>query len=219
MCQTSEPYLDLVLGESTDGDDSSCELSVSMQENCSARRPSLGGRRMSRRRSSNSIMKTVTLDESISSLGTASRRNSSCRMPVSFDIVEIHEHPMILDESRNGPALTIDWKSTNTEVTTVQEFDCTKPADSKMRLLSTIDRVALLVRAGYSKDDLCDHFAEDHESKTSKLKDSYPKQPQQPQPPKVTSGQEQAPPPQKTVYYKMKSAAKKFKKQVAATRT
>lgn len=189
-------------------------------------------RRFSRRRNSSGsgIMRTSTLDESIHSVGTAGRRSSSCRMPVSFDIVEIRDHAIILDESRNGPALTIDWKAIRTEVTTVQEFDCTREV-RKVRLLPLAERVAILMRAGYSKENLCDHFAGCVESAAAAKKEPHPKKQQRlqqqqkkksvvsPSKPLVSpsKAQQQQPPSQRTMYSKMRKAAKKIKKTVSSS--
>ena len=170
----------------------------------------------SRRRSSGSIMKTATLDESLHSIGASSRRGSSCRMPVSFDLVEIREHPIILDESRNGPALTIDWNPFNTEITTVQEFDCTREI-RKVRLLPLAERVAILMRAGYSKTNLCEHFAENVESTAAK-KEAHPKkrvQQRQQQPATKPQNLDQALS-QRSIYFKrVKKAAKRLTRQMS----
>ena len=170
-------------------------------------------RRASRRRSSTSIMKAATLDESLHSTGgTAKRRSSSCRMPVSFDIVEIREHAIILDESRNGPALTIDWKAINTGVTTVQELEITREI-RKVRLLPLAERVAILVRAGYSVESLCDHFAENVEDAAAK-KEAHPKKCQK----QAKTQNDSARVLQKSLMGKLgkvKKAAKKLKKQVS----
>jgi hypothetical protein len=156
------------------------------------------------RRRRGSIMKTLTLDESVLSSNTSNqRRSSTCRMPVSFDIVEIREHPIILDEGRAGPSLTIDWESSHVEVTTVQEYEITRD-NGKVTLLSPAQRVAILMNAGYSREYLCDHFVgtldkvEDEAAK----KEAHPKkQPKQ----------------GKTMYSKIKKAAKSLKRQVSNT--
>ncbi|CAB9504564.1 expressed unknown protein [Seminavis robusta] len=127
----------------------------------------------SRRRRSSSILKTQTLEESLSSMGLnnneVSRRRKSS---VSFDIVQVREHSMMLDDSRQGLSLTMEWKCCHEDVMTVQEFDCCRKSssdkkDGGVRYLTPMERMTILIEAGYAVGDLCDHIvAEEKQGKT-----------------------------------------------------
>jgi len=120
------------------------------------------------------IMKQRTLKESISStrLRNGSTPGSSrprVKRNISFDTVEIHQHGRVLDRPSKSSssdhlpaALTISWKSFDTEVTTVQDYECTRPSRmSGPRKLNTRERVDRLVKAGHSLEDICSMIEED----------------------------------------------------------
>lgn len=75
---------------------------------------------------------------------------------VDFDITEIREYPMILDEGNcDGPAmLTIDWIPQSSEFFTVMEYYLERSyakengGASTMQTLSPHERAAILIRAG-----------------------------------------------------------------------
>ena len=112
------------------------------------------------------IMKKSTLEESIltTARGTSSRRILSKRS-LSFDTVEIREHqiiwdtPTISNTSNQDPvsiALTVSWKPVSTNVLTVEEFECSRrPGGRKLLPLSTGERVAVLMNAGYTLREIC----------------------------------------------------------------
>ncbi|CAB9529172.1 expressed unknown protein [Seminavis robusta] len=84
---------------------------------------------------------------------TRQRRRQHRR--VEFDITEIREHAMILDEgNEDGPAmLTIDWECQNTTVTTVQEYYLERSMDrGPVRAMEPTERAAILIRAGGCMD-------------------------------------------------------------------
>ncbi|CAB9508309.1 expressed unknown protein [Seminavis robusta] len=173
-------------------------------------------RRQSRRSSPGILKRSSTMDES--TLSNTLRRStgsmgSTRRMPVSFDIVEIHEHAMIHDKSRAGPALTIDWAPMNTEVTTVQEFDCNKCHKKNVRAYNPAERASILMKAGYKLEDLCFHeLAEDIKKEVQKAnrRNKTPKRHMSSPSSISTSTTSTSNTKNKTMYSMVKKAAKKL---------
>ncbi|CAB9520151.1 expressed unknown protein [Seminavis robusta] len=110
------------------------------------------------------ILKQRTLEDSLND-GSSGRR----RMPkrsISFDQVEIRKHRIILDapstgtSAKNEPVsapLTVSWKPISTDVVTLLEYECIRPASrgTDVRRFTTEERVAVLRSAGYSIEQIC----------------------------------------------------------------
>lgn len=121
--------------------------------------------------SGSGILKKQTLQDSLASIDdilngstgadNSSRRSSSRRMPVTFDTAEIREYPVILDSSREGPALTIDWNHSSAEFTTVDLHKEAKKM-SPARCLDPAERTIILLESGtVSKVKLLRHLSND----------------------------------------------------------
>ena len=87
------------------------------------------------------------------------------RHPVSFDITEVREYPIILDGSRRDEPvmLTLGWQYKSADVTTVQEYDLVKLDNRErtggvVRRLGPSERAAILISAGFSIKDLGRHL-------------------------------------------------------------
>ncbi|CAB9515092.1 expressed unknown protein [Seminavis robusta] len=129
------------------------------------------------------ILKTLTLDESVSSVASS---KASSQKSVEFDIVQIHEHPIIrgdiTDVRGGGPSLTISWDSVSEEVLTVQEAECAKPivpGKRTTKVFCKAERVLILLNMGYSMKELaqkysvkqkCEACDKDHKTFYSKMK-------------------------------------------------
>merc|ERR1711966_357902 len=77
---------------------------------------------------------------------------------------------MILDESRTRiPYVTCDWESFNTSVTPVPNYDeISEYEKARTKPLSAKDRVLILLRAGYTADELREHLTKQEEEKKRK---------------------------------------------------
>lgn len=112
---------------------------------------------------SNSILKTKTLKESLSSskskrsIEAPSRKRSRGRK-VEFHHVEIREYPMILNESQTGSAqLTIEWESISQKSTPVSQHEVFGKTGGTKHF-STQERVTILLRSGYTPTFLRRHL-------------------------------------------------------------
>ena len=88
--------------------------------------------------------------------------------PVTFDSVEINEHPITLGSNPSvadgGPPIEIEWQAQSYEVTTVDDFEDSRAekttttsansSKSSVRKLSPQERMNLLIKAGFSEEDL-----------------------------------------------------------------
>lgn len=127
--------------------------------------------------SGSGIMKKQTLQDSLDSMedllngseaDNGSRRSSIKRMPVAFDTAEIREYPVILDCSREGPALTIDWNHSSEKFTTVDLHKEAKQ-QSPARCLEPAERAIILLGSGaVSKAKLVRHLSSDSLESMSK---------------------------------------------------
>ena len=128
----------------------------------------------SRTASGSGILKKQTLQDSLASIddilngsanpsssNNSSRSSSVRRMPVQFDTAEIREYPVILDSSREGPALTIDWNHSAEKFTTVDLHKETKK-QTPARCLDPAERTIILLESGaVSKGKLLRHLSSD----------------------------------------------------------
>ena len=81
---------------------------------------------------------------------------------MAFDTAEIREYPVILDCSREGPALTIDWNHSSEEFTTVDLHKEAKQ-QSPARCLDPAERAIILLGSGaVSKAKLVRHLSNEN---------------------------------------------------------
>ena len=107
------------------------------------------------------ILRTKSLDESLSGSSRDEQSSPRIRRNVSFDTTEIRTYPRLLDKSQDGPALSIGWKPVETEITTVQEryFERSYNTRGEIRPLRVEQRIDILLDAGYSKKEIIRHLA------------------------------------------------------------
>ena len=101
---------------------------------------------------------SVTSEASTASSTTTGKKRSR---RVSFATVEIREYPMILDESRvRIPYLTTEWESFNTSTSMIPDYndEIYQYEKEKSKPLPAKERVLILLRAGYTADELREHL-------------------------------------------------------------
>ena len=124
-------------------------------------------------------MKQRTLNESLAASSSSTMdgsRKPRVMRSLSFDLVEIRYHRLMPDrpdanvspDNRVPVALTLSWKSAESEVMTVQEFECNRPRRGSKRPtpLNAQERVAKLMHAGYNLEEICQ--AQEPAKKTSR---------------------------------------------------
>lgn len=114
--------------------------------------------------SSRGILKKKTVEESLSAdFPWMSSRSfgSNAGTVVTFDTVEINEHPITLgvhpSVEGGGPPIELEWQSQSYEVTTVDDFEHARAAAEggrTVRKLGPEERIDLLVKAGFTRSEL-----------------------------------------------------------------
>ena len=114
------------------------------------------------------ILKQRTLHESLSSssLCPSNRSPSS----VSFDSIEIYEHPIILGDGHtfmtgDGPALTIAWEAASKQKTSLTEYESSRRRSNRgesARLLEPEERAIILMGLGYTMGDISKVLKDSH---------------------------------------------------------
>jgi len=117
------------------------------------------------------ILKRKTMEESLSCSSTAigynktgGSSNGSLGTAVTFDSVEINEHPITLGDNPSvadgGPPIEIEWEAQSYEVTTVDEFEEIRLARianrqwNRIRKLGPEERMNIVIKAGFSREEL-----------------------------------------------------------------
>ena len=107
--------------------------------------------------SSRGILKKKTVKESLESdLNCSSHSNVTC---VTFDSVEISEHPITLGVNPavadGGPPIEIEWECQSYAMTSVDDFEQARLASPRtIRKLNAQDRIELLLKSGFTKEEL-----------------------------------------------------------------
>jgi hypothetical protein len=112
--------------------------------------------------SSRGILKKRTVEESLSAdFSWLSSRSfgSATGTTVTFDSVEINEHPITLGVNPSvadgGPPIEIEWQAQSYEVTTVDDFEHSRAAAQRsVRKLGREERIDLLVKSGFTQSEL-----------------------------------------------------------------
>lgn len=107
--------------------------------------------------SSRGILKKKTIRESLES--DLSCSNASIRTMVTFDSVEISEHPITLGVNPavadGGPPIEIEWECQSYELTTVDDFEQSKEGNLRtIKKLRAEARIDLLLKAGFTREEL-----------------------------------------------------------------
>ena len=107
--------------------------------------------------SSKGILKKKTVKESLESELNASVHSiGTC---VTFDSVEISEHPITLGVNPavadGGPPIEIEWESQSYEMTSVDDFEQARSYTPRtIRKLPAEDRIDLLLKSGFTREEL-----------------------------------------------------------------
>lgn len=107
--------------------------------------------------SSKGILKKKTMKESLQSeLNNSVRSNGT---GVTFDSVEISEHPITLGVNPavadGGPPIEIEWESQSYEMTSVDDFEKARSDSPRAtRKLPAEDRIDLLLKSGFTREEL-----------------------------------------------------------------
>ncbi|CAB9498685.1 expressed unknown protein [Seminavis robusta] len=109
------------------------------------------------------ILKKKTVEESLSSMYLSmSSSLASLGTSVTFDSVEINEHPITLGVNPavadGGPPIEIEWQAQSYEVTSVDDFELARAeentASRTVRKLPPGERIDLLVKSGFTRFEL-----------------------------------------------------------------
>jgi hypothetical protein len=112
--------------------------------------------------SSRGRLKKRTVEESLSadfSWLSSKSLGSTTGTAVTFDSVEINEHPITLGVNPSvadgGPPIEIEWQAQSYEMTTVDDFEHSRAgAQRTVRKLGREERIDLLVKSGFTQSEL-----------------------------------------------------------------